>query len=245
MSVLAPTEHPDTETLRVPVVRVFDGDGFLSRFRLPGRDAEMELSVRLGFIDAPEMEQPGGAEAREFLARLIHGCWVELVVLTKMNTGGSFDRHGRIVAVPYVADPAEHLVGLGPHVLPRPGWPPRGRYRNVELEMIANGWAWVLDRYEPPESYYAALEDAQRHRRGLWARDDAVHPWSFKTAKYRSSRQPRPNQPTTPDLFAQPAHEACPTRGCGGRLVRRTGKFGPFLGCSEFPTCRYSRRATD
>lgn len=34
--------------------------------------------------------------------------------------------------------------------------------------------------------------------------------------------------------------EICP--GCGqGRLVERNGKFGPFLGCSTFPACRYTR----
>jgi ssDNA-binding Zn-finger/Zn-ribbon topoisomerase 1 len=34
--------------------------------------------------------------------------------------------------------------------------------------------------------------------------------------------------------------EICP--GCGhGRLVRRNGKFGPFLGCSTFPACKYTR----
>jgi DNA helicase-4 len=34
--------------------------------------------------------------------------------------------------------------------------------------------------------------------------------------------------------------EICP--GCGqGSLVKRNGKYGPFLGCSTFPTCRYTR----
>ena len=33
----------------------------------------------------------------------------------------------------------------------------------------------------------------------------------------------------------------CP--GCGqGRLVRRNGRFGPFLGCSAFPACTYNPR---
>ena len=30
---------------------------------------------------------------------------------------------------------------------------------------------------------------------------------------------------------------ACPT--CGKPLVARTGKYGAFVGCSGFPTCRY------
>jgi DNA helicase-4 len=36
--------------------------------------------------------------------------------------------------------------------------------------------------------------------------------------------------------------EICP--GCGqGSLVERKGKFGPFLGCSTFPACTYTRQA--
>jgi DNA helicase IV len=36
--------------------------------------------------------------------------------------------------------------------------------------------------------------------------------------------------------------EICP--GCGqGTLVERNGKYGPFLGCSTFPACTYTRQA--
>lgn len=31
----------------------------------------------------------------------------------------------------------------------------------------------------------------------------------------------------------------CPE--CGGELKKREGKYGTFLGCSNFPKCRYSR----
>ena len=30
----------------------------------------------------------------------------------------------------------------------------------------------------------------------------------------------------------------CPK--CGGELLKRNGKFGVFMGCSNFPTCRYT-----
>jgi len=33
--------------------------------------------------------------------------------------------------------------------------------------------------------------------------------------------------------------EACPT--CGKPLIVRWGRFGKFIGCSDFPTCRYTR----
>ena len=31
--------------------------------------------------------------------------------------------------------------------------------------------------------------------------------------------------------------KACPL--CGNQLVKRNGKYGPFIGCSNFPECRY------
>jgi DNA helicase-4 len=35
--------------------------------------------------------------------------------------------------------------------------------------------------------------------------------------------------------------EICP--GCGqGTLVERNGKFGPFLACTTFPACKYTRQ---
>ncbi|MDE7313012.1 MAG: topoisomerase DNA-binding C4 zinc finger domain-containing protein [Eubacterium sp.] len=35
--------------------------------------------------------------------------------------------------------------------------------------------------------------------------------------------------------------EACPV--CGGELVKRNGRFGAFLGCSNFPQCRFTKNA--
>ena len=32
----------------------------------------------------------------------------------------------------------------------------------------------------------------------------------------------------------------CPR--CGGQLVKRKGKYGPFLGCSHYPKCRYTTK---
>jgi len=37
-----------------------------------------------------------------------------------------------------------------------------------------------------------------------------------------------------------PATGKCPQ--CGSELVNRNGRFGPFVGCSGFPNCRYVRR---
>ena len=32
----------------------------------------------------------------------------------------------------------------------------------------------------------------------------------------------------------------CPE--CGGRLRERSGPYGRFMGCSNYPTCRYNRK---
>ena len=36
-----------------------------------------------------------------------------------------------------------------------------------------------------------------------------------------------------------PETESCPR--CGGQLMKRSGRFGTFYGCSNFPRCRYTR----
>jgi micrococcal nuclease len=171
MASLTALEEPDCETLRVQVLKVFDGDGFLSRLPVPHGGHIIQIAVRCGFIDAPELGQPGGNEARDFLTELIATHCLDLALLMKADTGRMTDRFRCVVAVPYLKQ------GSG--------------CQNIELEMILNGWAWLLDRYCPPEHYYLALEDARRHRRGIWARDDNVEPWKFKQQTYRSSRRTR------------------------------------------------------
>jgi len=40
---------------------------------------------------------------------------------------------------------------------------------------------------------------------------------------------------------AEPTGEKCPE--CGGSLVTRRGRYGPFVGCANYPTCRYIQRS--
>ena len=242
-SSLVVPEQPAGGTIRVPVVKIFDGDGFLGRIKAcevtgnPFHQGELEFCARFGFIDAPELGQPGGNEAKAFLDSLIGGKAVDIAILTKMDTGGSLDRYGRVVCVPYLA---EQCPAVASGTLFR--WPPRGSifgrpltvFRNIELEMVINGWAWVLARYGPDTRYFDALAEAQRERRGIWALDNNIAPWEFKRRSYRAAQIIHADH--TDDT-----KPPCPRQVCGGRLVRRNGKFGIFLGCSNFPKCRYSR----
>ncbi|MFL0670786.1 MAG: thermonuclease family protein [Erythrobacter sp.] len=62
---------PD-DVFKAAVRKVFDGDGFLASVWHPYRQAWVErVPFRFAFIDAPEMEQPFGQEAKDFLAGLI------------------------------------------------------------------------------------------------------------------------------------------------------------------------------
>ena len=46
----------------------------------------------------------------------------------------------------------------------------RSATRNIVLEMIVDGWAWVLEQYsfDRQTEYFEARDDAKRHRRGQW-----------------------------------------------------------------------------
>ena len=171
----ASPEEASPFAIEVPVLKVFDGDGFRTKIALcqltgnPKHHTEKEAIIRCGFIDAPELEQRGGCEAKEFLTALIGGRKVWIDILMKMDTGKSVDAYGRIVAVPYLGD------------------------RNIEIEMLLNGWAWVIEKYGPDEIYFEALEIARRNKRGIWAHEDNVPPWTFKRQKYIDRRSSAKN----------------------------------------------------
>jgi len=92
-SLIVP-ELPSGELLSARVLKIFDGDGLLGSIRNPVTERDMQVSLRFGFIDAPEMGQYGGQEAKDFLTSLIGGKWIEITVLTKMDIGGVTDRPG-------------------------------------------------------------------------------------------------------------------------------------------------------
>jgi endonuclease YncB( thermonuclease family) len=239
--IIAPDDPgPDAveEMLEAKVLKVFDGDGFLADVWHPLRAKWIRrVPLRLAFIDAPEMGQPLGAEAKEFLHKSIAGKTLRLDPIGKESTGGMpIDPFKRMLCMAYLTE--EMQVGEAGYFL-------NGRYnvgvvnrarsvtRNVEIEMVVNGWAWVTEQYafDREEEYFAAQDDARRERRGLWAMDNPEPPWEFK-------RRQKVRRKTT-ERQASLLVERCQAEGCDGQL--RMGPRGPFLGCSNFPRCRFSR----
>jgi hypothetical protein len=58
----------------------------------------------------------------------------------------------------------------------------------------------------------------------------------------RRDNRPQRNRPERPSADG-PSRDgvSCPREGCDGRLRERTGRFGPFLGCSRFPICTHTQ----
>lgn len=241
--IIAPdTPEPDDmkEMLEAKVSEVFDGDGFLAEVWHPLRGEWIKrIPFRFAFIDAPEMQQSFGVEAREFLHELIGGKELRLDLIGKESTGYvPIDQYRRMLCVAYLTE--EVSAGEIAYFMDgkcEVGTAKRPRFvtRNVELEIIINGWAWVTQQYafDREEEYFAAQDDAWRDCRGLWAGDNPEPPWVFKQRQKRQRKAAKGQ----PSLF----EARCPTEGCDGRLVERVGARGAFLGCSNYPRCRFSR----
>lgn len=183
----SPPAATHEDVFKATVVKVFDGDGFLADLWNPLREAWVpRIPFRFAFIDAPEIEQPFGPESRDFLYRLIMDKTVRLDPICKGSAEGNpFDQYKRILCMGYLTE--EMQIGSINYYLNgscSEGSVKTARHatRNIELEMIVNGWAWVVKQYtfDREAEYFAAQDDAQRHRRGLWTMDNPEPPWNFK-----------------------------------------------------------------
>jgi len=180
------------EALTAAVVKVFDGDGFLANVWNPFREAWVErVPFRFAFIDAPEMEQPFGHESKNFLHGLIARKSLRLDPIGKESTGYMpIDPYRRLLCMAFLTDEVEvgrieyYLNGKCGGGSVRKA---RSVTRNIELEMIVNGWAWVTEQYafDREAEYFEAQNDAKRNRRGLWAMDNPEPPWNFKRRQKR------------------------------------------------------------
>ncbi len=135
----------------VEVSSVQDGDSLLVK----GRDSRDELRLRLYAIDAPELDQEYGREAREYLGRLVRRRTD--LLLEPVDT----DRYGRLVGVLY------HRAA--------------GRQHSVNRLMVEQGLARWYSQYGGGDLGLEHAEaEAQRRRRGLWANRRAVAPWDHR-----------------------------------------------------------------
>lgn len=107
--------------------------------------------IRLYGVDSPEKKQDYGMKAKQFTSSLAYGKNVTVTVMAN-------DRYGRIVGIVTLPDG-----------------------RNLNQELVRNGYAWWYTHYAPHDRELAALEtQARDEKRQLWSRPDAIPPWVFR-----------------------------------------------------------------
>jgi endonuclease YncB( thermonuclease family) len=137
------------------LVKVVDGDSLIVNLD------SGEVSVRLDSIDAPEYDQPGGAEAAAHLSALVKG---HDTVMLEVVTQDAYERLIAQVIIPG-NDGAEVRVN--------------------EL-MVKSGNAWAYRRYLKDTNYCRWEAEAREAKRGLWALDAGV--WSYPSDWRRRKR---------------------------------------------------------
>ncbi len=57
--------------------------------------------------------------------------------------------------------------------------------RNINLEMVAEGWAWAAQtkRKADDPAYQRAEESARSKKAGLWSQDNPIPPWEFRKTR--------------------------------------------------------------
>lgn len=129
------------------VVYVVDGDSVWVRAATGGG----RVRLRLDGIDAPEICQIGGRQARQALQALVLGQRVQVSVWAR-------DRFGRaIVRLVRATDDAD-----------------------VAAHMVALGWAWADRFHDRPGRYGPQEAEARRAARGVFASGQAEQPADFR-----------------------------------------------------------------
>ena len=123
------------------VVDVIDGDSLIT---------SNGIEVRLAHIDAPEYNQPWGAEAKAFVKQMALNHMVRLKVLGK-------DKYGRTLA--------EVILPDG---------------RNLNQRRVMEGLAWHYRQYSNDRYYQQLEFEARAKRKGLWSYSTPIAPWNWR-----------------------------------------------------------------
>ena len=150
---------------KVKIQRVVDGDSLEVKYGGLCGFMRRPFPVRLYAIDAPELAQPYGREARSQLTSLVRRGGIRMEEIAT-------DRYGRRVGLLYRSR--------------------RGRQQSINLRMVRSGLAYWYRRYGGRELGFPEAEaEAKSQRRGVW-RDQrgSRRPWDYR-ADIRQARRRR------------------------------------------------------
>jgi DNA topoisomerase-1 len=116
-----------------------------------------------------------------------------------------------------------------------------GRFRPTPLGRLVNGMLQQGFNDILNEGYTAALEEQ------LDEIEEGRLPWKRAVAEFdeKFTRDLETAGEQMPNVKREgvPLDETCPE--CGSRLLMRFGRFGPFIACSNYPECKYTRNVEE
>ena len=156
--ILCVCAHASNERVIGNLKRVVDGDTFFLKTK-----ANNSIKVRLAFIDAPELNQPFGTDAKAFLKK-IEGQKVAIDVKSK-------DRYGRHVAILFHRNADINLAMI------------ENGYAWVYTKYLKYASIPMRNKYLHAE--FLAKEKAL----GLWKMNHYIAPWEWRKHSRKRRRE--------------------------------------------------------
>lgn len=148
------------------VIGIIDGDSITILDK-----NKKQQEIRLNGIDAPEMGQEFGKNAKKMLSNFIFAKQVRADCI-------EIDKYSRHVCTLYFNSGEEDI--------------------DINAAMVANGGAWVYTKYYDGESYYALEKIAKNGNLGLWQdKYYSVPPWEWRDGNYNQQAIQQKNNPTS------------------------------------------------
>tara|TARA_E500000178_G_scaffold306418_1_gene318568 strand:- start:1587 stop:2186 length:600 start_codon:yes stop_codon:yes gene_type:complete len=158
-------ESPPRHAFNIKVLKVITGNSLLAELPKEFLEEKKELNkepffiLRLNHIEMPEYTQRGGRAAVLAFEGLLIGKEVKAVF-----------QHSTI----YFEESLATLYADD---------------RNVNLELTANGLAWINKKYNKNLAYWELLQKAQIKGFGIWSLNRNIPPWKYR--KYSLSNEQR------------------------------------------------------
>jgi len=140
----APVLGAAAESITGPVVTVFDGD------TLEIKSGEESAYVRLDGVDCPELRQPHGTRALQFVSRMVKGKEVTVEVTGEGDDGLL---HGQV------------LLSSG---------------KRLSEVLVESGLAWCSQDNGSGNRLSVLEQRAREGKKGLWWSSRAIPPWEYR-----------------------------------------------------------------